>query len=150
MSISQLQNCWRQKYSCVSSHLEKVKEIRSVATAFNTNIDAVLKISGKRLSELLKATNLTAEEFDSPRTLLETPQDVVHGIAKCFSRGIAEEWITDDKSVYEWMRQNLGYDRLQMGGQGGIVANALAVMACKMFLFTPILTPNCKPNNFCL
>ena len=128
MSISQLQNCWRQKYSCVSSQLEKVKEIRSVATAFNTNIDAVLKISGKRLSELLKATNLTAEEFDSPRTLLETPQDVVHGIAKCFSRGIAEEWITDDKSVYEWMSQNLGYDRLQMGGQGGIVANALAVL----------------------
>ena len=51
MSISQLQNCWRQKYSCVSSHLEKVKEIRSVATAFNTNIDAVLRVSGKRVAE---------------------------------------------------------------------------------------------------
>lgn len=128
MSISELQKCWQQKYSCVPSQLEKVKEIRSAATAFNTNIDAVFKISGKRLAELLKLTELSEEEFNSPRTLLETPQDVVHGIAKCFSRGIAEEWITDDKAVYEWMSKNLGYDRLQMGGQGGIVANALAVL----------------------
>ncbi len=123
-----LQKLWQKKYNCVPKQLEKVKEVHSVATAFNTNIDAVFKINGKKLTELLKSTGLTAEEFNSTRTLLETPKDVVHGIAKCFSRGIAEEWITDDKSVYEWMRQNLGYDRLQMGGQGGIVANALAVL----------------------
>ena len=46
MSISELQKCWQQKYSCVPSQLEKVKEIRSAATAFNTNIDAVFTISG--------------------------------------------------------------------------------------------------------
>ena len=128
MTVAALQKLWLKKYTCVPAQLEKVKEVHSAATAFNTNIDAVLKISGKKLAELIKATNLTEEEFNSPRTLLETPQDVVHGIAKCFSRGIAEEWITDDKSVYEWMSRNLGYDHLQMGGQGGIVANALAVL----------------------
>lgn len=128
MSIAELQKLWQQKYGCVPAQLEKVKEIHAAATAFNTNIDAVLKISGKRLGELIEAVGLSEAEFNSPRTLLETPQDAVHGIAKCFSRGIAEEWITDDKAVYEWMRQNLGYDRLQMGGQGGIIANALAVL----------------------
>ena len=128
MSISALQKNWRQKYDCVPQQLEKVKKVHSVATAFNTNIDAVLKISGKRLSELIETVNLSEEEFSNSRTLLETPQDVVHGIAKCFSRGIAEEWICDDKVIYEWMQQNLGYNRLQMGGQGGIVANALAVL----------------------
>ena len=128
MNIAELQKCWQQKYGCVPNQLKKVKEVYSAATAFNTNIDAVLKISGKRLAELIKAVNLSESEFNGPRTLLETPQDVVHGIAKCFSRGIAEEWISDNKSVYEWMSRNLGYDRLQMGGQGGIVANALAVL----------------------
>lgn len=128
MSISALQKNWRQKYDCVPQQLEKVKKVHSAATAFNTNIDAVLKISGKRLSELIETVNLNEEEFSNSRTLLETPQDVVHGITKCFSRGIAEEWICDDKVVYEWMQQNLGYNRLQMGGQGGIVANALAVL----------------------
>ena len=99
MTIAALQKLWLKKYAAVPAQLEKVKEVHSAATAFNTNIDAVLKISGKKIAELLKTTNLTEKEFDSPRTLLENPQDVVHGIAKCFSRGIAEEWITDDKSV---------------------------------------------------
>ena len=124
MNVVELQKLWQEKYSCVPTQLKKVKEIGSVATAFNTNIDAVLKISGKRLTELIKEVNLSENEFVDSQTLLKTPKDVVRGIAKCFSRGIAEEWITDDKAVYEWMSRNLGYDRLQMGGQGGIVANA--------------------------
>lgn len=128
MNVAALQKLWQEKYSCVPTQLQKVKEIGSVATAFNTNIDAVLKISGKRLTELIKEVNLSENEFVDSQTLLKTPKDVVRGIAKCFSRGIAEEWITDDKAVYEWMSRNLGYDRLQMGGQGGIVANALAVL----------------------
>ncbi len=128
MNVAALQKLWQEKYSCVPTQLKKVKEIGSVATAFNTNIDAVLKISGKRLTELIKEVNLSENEFVDSQTLLKTPKDVVRGIAKCFSRGIAEEWITDDKAVYEWMSRNLGYDRLQMGGQGGIVANALAVL----------------------
>lgn len=128
MNVVELQKLWQEKYSCVPTQLKKVKEIGSVATAFNTNIDAVLKISGKRLTELIKEVNLSENEFVDSQTLLKTPKDVVRGIAKCFSRGIAEEWITDDKAVYEWMSRNLGYDRLQMGGQGGIVANALAVL----------------------
>lgn len=137
MKTTELQQLWHKKYACVPAQLAKVREVRTAATAFNTNIDAVLKISGADLGRLISETRLSKEEFVSPRTLLETPKDVVHGIAKCFSRGIAEEWITDDKTVYDWMTKNLGYDRLQMGGQGGIVANALAVLGVqKVYVHT--------------
>ena len=37
------------------THIEKVK---AVATAFNTNVDAVLKINGRRLAELARETGL--------------------------------------------------------------------------------------------
>lgn len=126
MNNSELKKIWQKKYDVVPQQLEKVKSTNIVATAFNTNIDAVLKIKGERLAELIKDVDLSEDEANNNSTNLQNGKDVVHGIFKCFTKGIAEEWITDDKSVYEWMSKNLGYDRLQMGGQGGIVANALA------------------------
>lgn len=148
MNNSELKQCWAEKYAVVPQQLEAVKQVEKVATAFNTNIDAVLKISGRRLEELIALTGLTKEDFASPATSLMSAKDVVHGIVKCFVHGIAEEWITDDIGVYEWMRQNLGYDRLQMGGQGGIVANALAVLGVQRVLAHTNSHPQLQAQQF--
>lgn len=127
-----LKKNWLAKYRLVPANLAKMAEIESAATAFNTNVDAVLKINGKRLGELINAQSLTlADLLYDKETKLDSGKDAVRGIFKCFSKGIAEEWITEDKKVYDWMVKNLGYDRLQMGGQGGIVANVLAVAGVK-------------------
>ena len=53
MNYEELQNVWAQKYQEVPSQLEKLKRVRSAATAFNTNVDAILKISGKTLKKLI-------------------------------------------------------------------------------------------------
>ena len=128
MTETDLQKKWADLYDIVPEQLNKVKQINSVATAFNTNIDAVLKISGRRITELAEKVGLTAEDLTDGKTQIDCAKDVVRGIVKCFSRGIAEEWLCEDVEVYHWMRDNIGYDRLQMGGQGGIVANAMAVV----------------------
>lgn len=118
---------WREKYQAVPENLAAMKKIAAVATAFNTNIDAVLKISGKKLAELIQNSRMSWEELHHiEHTKLLTPNDVLKGIMKCFERGIAEEWLSEEVSVYQWMKENLGYDRLQMGGNVGIVSNALA------------------------
>lgn len=128
MDMQSLKKNWLNKYAQVSSSLNKMSEVNSVATAFNANVDAVLKICGAKLVELVKSNNLSLSELkDIKQTKLTSGCDVLKGIFKCFEKGIAEEWLTEDKIVYDWMVKNLGYDRLQMGGQGGIVANALAV-----------------------
>lgn len=128
MNNAELKKEWLEKFKVVPSVLENVKKVRKAATAFNTNIDAVLKLSGKDLEALVKKENMSlAEVLDVKHNKLLSGKDVVKGIFKCFKSGIAEEWLTEDKNVYDWMVKNLGYDRLQMGGQGGIVANALAV-----------------------
>ena len=132
MENTHLKAEWLKKYAIVPQTLERIKEVKSVATAFNTNVDAVLKISGKKIAELAQKLGLSLKELeDIHHTKLEKPQDVLKGLFKCFKSGIAEEWLTEDKTIYDWMVNNLGYDRLQMGGQGGIVANALAVTGAK-------------------
>ncbi|MBR1825791.1 MAG: ADP-dependent glucokinase/phosphofructokinase [Alphaproteobacteria bacterium] len=126
--MADLREIWRCAYENVPAQLVRVQEVRRAVTAFNTNIDAVVKISGKQLSELARTVDLRPEDLLQTETFLFTPKDVVRGIVKCFINGIAEEWLCEDGRVYEWMRDNLGYDRLQMGGQAGIVANVLAVL----------------------
>ncbi len=132
MNNSELRKEWLEKYSVVPDVLKSMSKVDVAATAFNTNIDAVLKISGAGIAELIKKTNVSLSQLKNIKeTKLNSSEDVVKGIFKCFSKGIAEEWLTEDKTIFDWMVANLGYDRLQMGGQGGIVANVLAVAGVK-------------------
>lgn len=149
MDIENLKNLWQKKYTSVPLQLQKVQQISAVATGFNANIDAVLKISGEKLKKIILENNI-------PLSLLENitldemhkPTDAILGIVKCFSRGIAEEWVTEDKFIYDWMAQNLGYDRLQMGGQGGIIANTLALLKIKKVVAHTNSHPKLQANQF--
>lgn len=132
--MEELKRIWQNFYAGVPNQLEKLGTIKSVATAFNTNIDAVLKVSGARIQELAQVVGLTAQDLANAQTQIFAPKDVVRGIIKCFKHGIAEEWLCDNPATYQWMRQNLGYDRLQMGGQGGIIANLMAVVGVQKVL----------------
>lgn len=127
MDTVKLKKIWNKKYQAVPAQVKKISEVKSAVTAFNTNIDAVIKISGTKFANLIAAQKLTLNELeDIKKTKILSPDDVLKGLFKCFKNGIAEEWITEKKSVYDWLNTNIGYDRLQIGGQGGIVANALA------------------------
>lgn len=149
MDNVELKQKWQQKFAQVPEVLEKVKTVKSVATAFNTNIDAVLKLKAADLENLIKSQNMSLSELENvEHTKLLSGKDVVKGIFKCFKSGIAEEWLTEDKQVYDWMVQHLGYDRLQMGGQGGIVANALAVVGVKKVIAHTNSLPSLQAEQF--
>ena len=145
----ELKKIWLDKFSVVPANLKKMQEVNSVATAFNTNVDAVLKVKGSKIAELAGKLNMSLNDLnDIQRTKLDEPSDVLKGLFRCFKRGIAEEWLTEDKLVYDWMVDNLGYDRLQMGGQGGIVANALAVTGVKKVYAHTNSLPELQANQF--
>ena len=149
MNYEELQNVWAQKYQEVPSQLEKLKRVRSAATAFNTNVDAILKISGKTLKKLILDNHISLADLENITISgFNKPSDVILGIVKCFSRGIAEEWVTDDINVYNWMEENLGYNRLQMGGQAGIIANALALLGVKKVLAHTNSHPKLQAQQF--
>ena len=50
--MQNLRDMWRAQYQVVPQQLAKVAEVRNLTTAFNTNIDAVIKLSGAKISEL--------------------------------------------------------------------------------------------------
>ena len=102
--------------------------MEGVASVFNANIDAVLKVQPAMVLKWMG--DLKADERDVSGTgnrRISAPVDVLRGFVECFSNGIAQEWLVDSEQTFAWMRDNLGYDKLQMGGQGGIIANVMAV-----------------------
>lgn len=149
MNYDELKQIWAQKYDTVPQQLEKLKQIPAVATAFNTNIDAILKITGESLKKLITDNHITVDELTNIElSNFRKPTDVIIGIVKCFSRGIAEEWVTEDVNIYKWMETNLGYERLQMGGQGGIIANALALLGVNQVIAHTNLHPKIQAEQF--
>ena len=149
MNCDDLISEWTKKYKVVSEQLEKLKQIPAAATAFNANIDAIFKISGEQLKKLILDNNISTEDLDNIQlSCFKKPTDVLIGIVKCFTRGIAEEWVTEDINIYNWMEQNLGYDRLQMGGQGGIIANALALLGINKVIAHTNSHPKVQAEQF--
>ncbi|MBO5284494.1 MAG: hypothetical protein J6B00_01315 [Alphaproteobacteria bacterium] len=149
MDNAALKKIWAEKYQVVPEQFDKLKQISSAATAFNANIDAILKINGETLKKLIIDNHISASELEDIKlSCFNSPKDVLIGIVKCFSRGIAEEWVTEDIAVYNWMEKNLGFDRLQMGGQGGIIANALALLGIKKVITHTNSHPKIQAEQF--
>lgn len=148
MDIDYGQKIWQENYKIVPEQLRKVKQTGKVFCAFNTNIDAVIKITGQRLREIAELVNLSEADLEEENLKINSPKDVVRGIIKCFSQGIAEEWLCEKQAVYEWMRDNLGYDRLQMGGQAGIVANAIATLGVSQVFVHTNSHPKLQAKQF--
>lgn len=149
MNNSDLKQIWLEKFKTAPQTLSNLKKVEAVGAAFNTNIDAVLKLSGEKLLELIRANGLTWDDLSSvSKTRLDAGVDVLKGIFKCFSRGIAEEWIAEDITVYNWMVDNLGYDRLQMGGQCGIVSNALGACGVRRMYVHANSLPKLQADQF--
>lgn len=127
MTDNIIKSAWHKQYANFADQFTKIKRIKTVATAFNTNIDAVIRLDGQKITALAQAAHITLNDLNDPRRCIHSPKDVVRGLIKCFTQGIAEEWTTDNAAIYPWLKSQIGYDRLQMGGQAGIMANLLSL-----------------------
>ena len=149
MDNNELINIWTEKFNIVPEQINKLSKIPSVATAFNSNIDAIVKIKGDFLAELIEKNNIPLSDIENVKiSTFSKETDVILGIVKCFCRGIAEEWITEDINIYKWMENTLGYDKLQMGGQAGIIANALALLGIQKVIVHTNSHPKLQAEQF--
>ncbi len=126
--MKELKKQWLKNYKSAPSQLEKMSNVNGLISAFNANIDAVIKVSGKDIEKLIVDFNLDQSQLlaEGEKTI-NSQEDVLRGLINCFTNGIAEEWLIVNEDIFYWLQNNLGYDNLQMGGQGGIVANVMAV-----------------------
>lgn len=119
---------WSSELKNAEVLLPKTEKIYSIASAFNTNIDAIINIDGKTLSEEIKKRGLSLELLQNhPERKAETINEIFCGIFKCFTQGIAEEWTGDNPELCAEILQNFKAEKMQIGGQGGIIANLLSI-----------------------
>lgn len=131
MSDNTLKKNWSENYKTAPEQLEKMSKVNGLISAFNANIDAVIKVSGKKMEELITKFNFDQKLLVSEEARnINKIEDVFRGFLGCFKGGIAEEWLIHDVETFNWLNEHLGYDKMQMGGQGGIVANVMGV--CKV------------------
>ena len=149
MDMPIFKKMWENKYQIVSERLCGLQNIGAVATGFNTNIDAVCLLEGKKLQHLIENTGLNLDElYHIEHTQIVNERDFIKGVFKAFTKGIAEEWICLNEKVYAWIRKELGYDRLQIGGQGGIMANVLSDMGIKKVFAHANSLPKIQAEQF--
>jgi ADP-dependent phosphofructokinase/glucokinase len=117
---------WKNHYQKVPSTLAQFKNITGVASVFNANIDAVIHVSPASLRAWWEKCGKPDISSSSLKEI-KSAGDAIRGLVECIKGGIAQEWLVTDTSAYEWLQTSVGYDRLQMGGQGGIIANVMSV-----------------------
>jgi ADP-dependent phosphofructokinase/glucokinase len=124
----ELKSIWKDYYAVVPAQLEKMKQVKGVASVFNANIDAVLKVKPEMMKRWISQLGLDEKQLlvSGDKKIVE-PADVLRGLVDSFTKGIAQEWVVFKAETFFWLRDHLGQDRNQMGGQGGIIANVMAV-----------------------
>lgn len=149
MDTPEFKKIWQKNYRIVPENIKKIKQVPSVVTGFNTNIDAIVKITGNKLAELIKNQNLSLADLENIEACrICSYPDVLKGLYKCFKKGIAEEWICEGKELYAQINNLIGFDKLQIGGQGGIMANTLALSGVqKVYVHTNSL-PKMQAEQF--
>jgi len=138
---------WLENYESVPRCLASLQDVETVISVFNANIDAVRKINPGLFSELLQKVGSPFAGGETPNEIASS-RDLLRGFLECFESGIAQEWLITDQETYRWLDENVGYDQLQMGGQGGIIANVMAVCGIRNVLVHAASLPNQQSKLF--
>ena len=122
---------WSEKLKKAEEILPELAKINSVSSAFNTNIDAIVVVNGEKLSKLIEQRNISLDFLQNHKSRgAENFDEVLCGIFKCFTRGIAEEWTSSNSDLCAEILEIFPPLKIQIGGQGGIIANLLSI--CKV------------------
>jgi len=115
--------------------LTALKDYPGAVIAYNANIDAIKFVKPESLERAIRDSGAVPEKImygiANPEGAIRSREDFFSGLMLNFSRGSAAEWLIADKSVFSWMKKEIGYDELRMGGQAGIMSNNLASLGIK-------------------
>ncbi len=149
MSTEKSQAIWQDKLVDAKEYIKILHRIKNVACAFNVNIDAIVNVSGQKFAEILHQRNISLEflqNFESRNALDFT--DVCRGLFKCFTLGIAEEWSGNSPDMCDDVLSVFSCQRMQIGGQGGIIANLLSVCGVQKVVAHTNSLPKLQAKQF--
>lgn len=139
---------WETLYSSVPATLEKMKSRTGVLSVFNSNIDAVVHTSPERFLSWCSSFDVDSLSAERSAKSIAEPEDLLRGFLHCFENGIAQEWLITNEPLFKQLHSVIGYDRLQMGGQGGIIGNVMSVAGVQEVLVHAASLPKDQAQLF--
>ncbi len=144
---------WCQLYAkAVSNFRSRLPLSQGLAVAFNTNIDGIINLDSERLSEFLSShRDISDQAFtrrNSPPGRIVDPVDFVAGLMHFVERGAGGEYMIHNEDTYEWIVSNLPIDKHRMGGNAGIMTNALSRLGAKFVIPHAVQLPERQAKLF--
>ncbi|MBQ8436463.1 MAG: hypothetical protein IJX20_02300 [Alphaproteobacteria bacterium] len=85
MSNTELKQIWKDNYRVVPNAMADMKKVAAVATAFNSNIDAVIKLSGEQIAKLALDIGISWIHLHRiGRSKIHGPRDFIKALVRCF------------------------------------------------------------------
>jgi len=130
---------WNEIYSrSIEPALVKLRNVIGVILGFHSVIDGIKHIDGGEIEEILNANpNLKREiiaKLNAVPIEINSPADMLAGFLHSFTAGRSFRMVIREESVFHWIMEHFGYDRLKLGGTSGCMANSLAPLGLKKIL----------------
>jgi ADP-dependent phosphofructokinase/glucokinase len=109
----------------------------NIICAFNVNLDAVHSINEIELAELISRLEIMPK-LERPETI-SSVDDFFSGLLYCMSSGSGNEFIIDNPQVANIINSLFSWED-RLGGNAGIMANAIAAQGAEPILNVPALT----------
>jgi ADP-dependent phosphofructokinase/glucokinase len=144
---------WFELYrGSVKNFQSRLPESGGIAVAYNTNIDGIIDLDGERIQRFLESQSRVANEAysrkDSPPGRIDDPIDFVAGLMHFVERGSGGEYMVHDEDTYDWIVSNLPIDAHRMGGNAGIMANALSMLGARFVIPHAVQLPESQAKLF--
>jgi len=144
---------WYRLYrESVVNFQSRLPESGGVAVAYNTNIDGIIDLDSERIQRFLESqpevANDAYDRKDSPPGRVDGPVDFVAGLMHFVERGSGGEYMVHDEDTYDWIVSNLPIDAHRMGGNAGIMANALSMLGARFVIPHAVQMPEAQARLF--
>ncbi len=144
---------WARLYrGAVDRFLGRISSSGGLAVAFNTNIDGIINLTTQRLEAVLRSDAKASDDAfcrrANPPGRIDAPADFLAGLMHFMERGAGGEYMIYDQSAYDWIVSRLPIDAFRMGGNAGIMTNALSILGARFVIPHAVQLPERQARLF--
>lgn len=137
-----MKQLWQSRLAEVS----KSRPSGGTLSAFNLNVDVVARVTPEAIDRLVRSTpDLDWEavariDVEALRSI-RTREEFLAVLRRGFTTGKSSLHVRDDESIVAWWEGIFDERQESMGGQAGIIANQMAALGARSFVYSPLLSP---------
>ncbi|MDI6734706.1 MAG: ADP-dependent glucokinase/phosphofructokinase [bacterium] len=141
MRINQIniERIWNKIYrETLPISLEQIDKLGDVVLGFHSTIDGLKKVKFSDIQRLINNNPELKEKIKRkwgtvPQTI-NSVEDIFIGLFTSMERNQGLQLMIQTEDIHKWIIENLGYDKLRLGGTSGNIANSLSPLGFKKII----------------